>query len=1496
MEWVRLADDAGAQPDLSDQPRFITDDDVNNILDIYINNRESNLYFPESPGADRESRQLARQCTVDWIVSQLKIIQLCPSNIPKLLYKVIETHYKSLITPGTPVAIGAGHSVGATTTQMTLNSVAPWEKLLIQLRNGVGHIVEIGKWVDLILLQNSEKIIRIPENRTEYVELAEPVKIVTTDNDGNVTWEDVIAVTRHLPVGDLVKITTKSGRSVTATQQKSFLVWDEIRKKLVECDGLDLEVGDYLPISNQVPEPDFTYDVLDLREYLDTKEWMFISEMEKLKEIYNDYNVPNKQRFWSSEDRLVNLPYTRGDSFLVGYRGILKRNLQANCVYPGSWGKSIHTGVPEKIVLDRKFGEIVGIYLAEGLVSETYVCISNNDPDVRQIVYDWCDSLGIGHHTDTSERGPEELHNGTSTDIRIHSTLFAELFEKWMGTGNHIKVMPEEILFGNRDFIIGVLDGYFAGDGCVNKKDGCLSISSVSEALIDGFIFLCSRLGIFSKKSHRLQKKNNKGSKNIKMAYYATIRALNADLWYETIGSCHPEKQEKMNIKYPRTVGWGKEYIKYKNIMLDPIVSIEFVKDVKYVYDVTVPKTLNLSLYNGLFLLDTFHSSGSAVSASFGIDALRDIIYARKIPKNEGCTIYYKNKYITYEEVLDSRKYIVGTVISDLVTDFDIDTPENIKGGRKWWNSANSLYDTELPESQLVMRLFLNVVEMYKHKITMKQLADILERETAATIPSVVVRYGPLSDGIIDLYPSERIGESIKNILYKKDKETIVEINSLAEATYLESIVLPELKNIRVKGIKGLRNLYPRAIPIWNIVLSEKKVPNSDKWILELNSDKMYIHGLDYNHVINLCLSAGLQAVYLNNNKIQVTMTNDGFRTSKNELVVNIDGIEYRSVNINNLNDDANIAPSIREVEGVLYQKLDKSDKKEKINKKPFIEHDNYYSLKVEKKGKKAIGPTRWIEEQISAKYINIPKTNILQFEKEYYLLMEDLYTISNGFAIKLEYIQIIEGEIYNNDIKIDNLYQDLTNSPINVNELKPSEYVNNKISEAKNLYREQVAKRTNEIIENDRKGKLFVTRIVKHTINFPVLKLVTTIPYDDIPYRDINKFLEDNELEFKDTRDENFVTAIEYISKLNYINLPDSISNWLDDGGDITIKQMENEIREIEEEIEEEITDDKTIRFKTPINIDRPNILKLSELIVADVDIPLSIVPENVSRVAIFKNLLGLHSIDKNRTTCNNMHTLTATFGIEAARTFIVKQLSSTISNNSSYVHPAHIMFIAEFITSRGVCFGTTFTGISRQPGGHLSLATVERAGKTFTQHALHGRKEDIRNVSASISVGARMVIGNGMFEIAQDITKNNKTVVLINDDVFKAHEQDERQREEEEETDLNLPQELDIEKERSLSLLIDTDDEKEIDLKIFEVSPDEVIGYVEPVIPKKRIITKIVKTIEKYQPIISEGLVIPTDIQPPNNGVSVPASLLELFDDFSDYPQYYIDEKSLI
>jgi len=981
MEWVPLSGyETGVN--LDDRPRRLTEEEIRYVVN----------HLPTAPSADSTAAAVARDGIIEWIYSTLKEVNLCPSAIPSLIELMVQQHYKSLAIPGTSSGITAAEAVGATTMQMTLNSVAPWEKILIQDATGILHVHKIGEWIDKLMLEGESKIHHIPENRTQYLKLTEPVSILSPDEDGNIKWSPITAITKHLPVGEMVKITTQSGRSVTATQSKSLLVWDGT--KLVQRDGNSVKVGELVPIIHKI-------------------------------KINNLSKIPVND--------------------------------------------------------EMKIGTIW---------FDNYSNLSTFNPLIQVFV--------------------NFITSFSDETLKV-------LYEKYKDV-----VMDNDII-----------------------------------------LLMKSRLGIVSADS-----------------------------------------------------------IIKNDIVLDPIVSVEQVPATEYVYDLTVPSTTNFSLMNGLGVADTFHTSGSSKSASFGIDSMRDLIFARKNPKNESCTIYYTNKTLSYEQVLDTRRYIVGSMVSSFVRNYDIDSPNVLQ--RFWWHdAAPALLKKNVPPSTKVLRLFLDIAEMYKYRVTIAELAIVLEREVP---PSVVAVYGPIGDGIIDLYPHpELIG---------KVKDAAAVPPELLEITYLETVVYPELKNIRVKGIAGIKQLYPIVSPVWRIVMLERKLALTDindpalqkelaphignAWRLFYNHDIMEMTGLIPENLAALCQLAGCRLLPSDPKCLNIVVPNDRFRTPNNTVVYKINGNNYIKLDETTYHEE------------ILYRKVSNDDVK--------LGADGIWTEKIDEK-----------------LFEVIPSEQIRQINKDIYreVLVENLLEINND------------------------MYEKITNRDIKITEMKPSEYIQGKVIKDKAQRKLEIKEATDARIEDSK--------------------------------------------------------LLPEVQRRAYI--------------------------------------------RTPVNIPRSQLVLASEFVIAETD------------GSNFKELLALPGIDKKRTTCNNMYTIAATLGIEAARTFFIRALSNTIANTGSYVHPANIILIAEFIASRGEPYGATYTGISRQPGGHLSLATLERAGKVFTQSALHGRKEDIRNVSASVAVGARMAIGSGYFDIGQNITENGVVKTILNDDLFTALARDDASNELLKQTEIQAP-----------------------------------------------------------------------------------------------------------
>lgn len=133
----------------------------------------------------------------------------------------------------------------------TLNSVIGSELIHYYDSQGVNHITTIGHFVDTCLTQASQQVKIIPENHTEYLELTEPIEILSVTEKGQVEWSKVTAVTRHdIKPGDLIKVETKLGHTVVATKYKSFFT--RFNNKLVQK-TTQLQVGDIFPIVQKSP-------------------------------------------------------------------------------------------------------------------------------------------------------------------------------------------------------------------------------------------------------------------------------------------------------------------------------------------------------------------------------------------------------------------------------------------------------------------------------------------------------------------------------------------------------------------------------------------------------------------------------------------------------------------------------------------------------------------------------------------------------------------------------------------------------------------------------------------------------------------------------------------------------------------------------------------------------------------------------------------------------------------------------------------------------------------------------------------------------------------------------------------------------------------------------------------------------------------------------------------------------------------------------------------
>jgi intein/homing endonuclease len=141
----------------------------------------------------------------------------------------------------------------------TLNSV-DWDTEIIIAKNGKMITPKIGEFIDnyyyecLEDLENNKKIQNLPNGQI-YIPLEDgnDWKAISCDENGNIKWTKLEAITRHPVINEdgtntILKVILESGREVKATKGKSFLTLQN--GKILETNGSDLKVGDSLPIAN----------------------------------------------------------------------------------------------------------------------------------------------------------------------------------------------------------------------------------------------------------------------------------------------------------------------------------------------------------------------------------------------------------------------------------------------------------------------------------------------------------------------------------------------------------------------------------------------------------------------------------------------------------------------------------------------------------------------------------------------------------------------------------------------------------------------------------------------------------------------------------------------------------------------------------------------------------------------------------------------------------------------------------------------------------------------------------------------------------------------------------------------------------------------------------------------------------------------------------------------------------------------------------------------
>jgi len=294
--------------------------------------------------------------------------------------------------------------------------------------------------------------------------------------------------------------------------------------------------------------------------------------------------------------------------------------------------------------------------------------------------------------------------------------------------------------------------------------------------------------------------------------------------------------------------------------------------------------------------LDAFHQSGAANSHEVGLKRIKDLFSPSTKRNYSSCTIHFKNKNLTREEIFRTYTQKLKGVNVKTLIDFSEPLTEVKESEKIWYKNFENTYSEKVPVSKKFLRLYINTYKCYIFDIHIKDICNIIEKTTRVDLykKSVHCVCSPTFMGIIDIHADE---EFIKKSVYEfstsgktfkgcekryinrgKKDEVDVDENSIAlKKTYIKTnitdndniedlstvfltIILENcFKDMNLMGIKGVENIRTDTLNMLNYMdfskifdeKTMKRILTSHKKVSEKDMFRLYYCYIDY-YVLNI--------------------------------------------------------------------------------------------------------------------------------------------------------------------------------------------------------------------------------------------------------------------------------------------------------------------------------------------------------------------------------------------------------------------------------------------------------------------------------------------------------------------------------------------------------------------------------------------------------------------------------------------------------------------
>jgi DNA-directed RNA polymerase beta' subunit len=187
--------------------------------------------------------------------------------------------------------------------------------------------------------------------------------------------------------------------------------------------------------------------------------------------------------------------------------------------------------------LTNHLGWVCGAYLADGTASGNITRISKVNNQFSNNIIKYAKDNLLEHKVKTYEG-----EYGISMDTNIIDKKLTNFLIKHFSQGSFNKCISGDIFNTNKEFIAGIISGYFDGDGNVNPDRHIIRSSSRSLQLLEDIALLLNYFGIFA----TIHTEKEKGVNN-KPFYTLHIQHKYAKTFKEEIGFVTEEKGKLLN-------------------------------------------------------------------------------------------------------------------------------------------------------------------------------------------------------------------------------------------------------------------------------------------------------------------------------------------------------------------------------------------------------------------------------------------------------------------------------------------------------------------------------------------------------------------------------------------------------------------------------------------------------------------------------------------------------------------------------------------------------------------------------------------------------------------------------------------------------------------------------------------------------------------------------------------------------------------------------------